>query len=135
MTPTATYVLQPLPHPSRANCCAAIQNAVDGMEVEIRAKGKKRSKASNRFYWRMLNQIAEDAWLEGRRYAANVWHHFYRMRFLGVIDGPCGTSFPISTSDLEQNEFNEYVRKVEVHAASELFISFTDLAEPTGRIK
>ena len=130
------YVLQPRPHPSRANCCKAIQTAADGMEVEIRPHRVKRSAEANRYYWAMLQQIAQDGWINGRRFAAETWHEFYRRRFIGVIDGPCGTSVAESSAKLTVKEFAEYVQKVEVHAASELCISFTDLAEPTGgRIK
>ena len=128
--PLATvYVLQPLPHPSRRNCCEAIQNAPDGMEVEIRAKRVQRSSEANRHYWAMLQQIAQDGWIDGRRFTAETWHEFYKRRFIGIIDGPCGTSIAESSSKLTRKEFADYVQKVEVHAASELRISFVDPAE------
>ena len=127
------YVLQPLPHPSRANCCAAIESAQDGMEVEIHTKRVKRSNAANRYDGQILQQISEEGWIEGRRYSAEVWHEWMKRRFIGVIDLPCGGSMAESSAKLTQPEFTLYVQKVEVHAASELRIEFTTNIQPQGR--
>ena len=133
-TGLALFVLQPLPGPSRANCIRAIQNAPDGMVVEIKQASTKRSAQANRYYWQMLKQISQDGWIEGRRYSAEVWHEWFKRRFIGVIDLPCGGSMAESSAKLTVKEFADYVQKVEVHAASELRIAITDLSEPMGRI-
>lgn len=129
------FILQPEPSPARRNCLNFIQRCPDGMTVEVKESKAKRSSQANRRYWAILQQIADDAWMEGRQYAADpVWHDFFKRRFIGVIDGPCGTSSAESTTKLNTKEFAQYVEKVEVFAATELGICLVEDIKPTGRM-
>ena len=119
----------------RANCIRTIQNLPDGWAVEIKEHKAKRSAEANRRYWAILAQIAEDGWIEGRRYSAEVWHEFAKRRFIGVIDGPGGISIAESSSRLNTKEFADYVQKVEVWAATELGITLTEPIEDYRRMK
>lgn len=103
------------------------------LAVEIGPEKRKRSVQANRYYWDLLNQISEQAWVEGRQYASEVWHECAKRRFLGLVDLPGGGHMAQSTTDLSVPEFAEYVQKVEVWAASELGVTLTEWNEPMGR--
>lgn len=112
----------------------AMAKAGAPMHLEITEAKAKRSTLANRYYWAVLGQIAEDAWIEGRQYAADpVWHEYFARKFVGVIELPGGGSMAESTSKLDKAEFAAYVQKVEVFAGQELGVTFMDRCEPLGR--
>ena len=94
--------------------------------VQIGPENTKRSLASNRYYWQLLNQVSERAWIEGRQYSTEVFHELMKRRFIGVIDLPGGGSMAMSSSDLSVREFIEYVEQVEVFAATDLGVVFME---------
>ena len=104
------------------------------MTVEIRDTKAKRSTQANRRYWAILNQIADEAWLEGRQYSADVWHEFMKRRFVGTVDLPGGVSMAESSAHLNTAEFAVFTEKVEVFAATELGITLVEDIEPAGRM-
>jgi len=104
------------------------------MHVEITDAKAKRSSQANRYYWRLLNQVAEEGWVEGRQYSAEVWHELFKRRFIGCIDMPNGQTMAESSAKLNISEFSAYTMRVEQFAASELGITLIEDAEPMGRI-
>ena len=128
------FILQPAPSPARRNCLNYLTRCPDGMVVEIRPNKAKRSAEQNRRYWAILNQVSEDAWLEGRQYSSDIWHEFMKRRFIGQIDGPGGISIAEASSKLNTAEFAHYCEMVEVFAATDLGITLTENIEPMGRV-
>ena len=105
------------------------------MQVDIKPESKKRSLQANRYYWQMLHQLAEQAWIEGRQYGSETWHEAAKRRHLGCIDLPGGGLMAMSTTDLSTSEFAEYVGRVEAWAATELGVTFEAIEWPIGRTK
>ena len=103
------------------------------MHLEVTDAKAKRSSQANRYYWQMLNQIADEAWIEGRQYSAEVWHEWMKRRFIGCIDMPNGQTMSESTTKLTKPEFSAYILKVESFAATELGITLTEDIQPIGR--
>jgi len=52
------------------------------LTVTIEAHREKRKNDQNSYYWLILNQIAEQAWLGNRQYSAEVWHFFFKKELL-----------------------------------------------------
>ena len=58
-------------------------DAVRPLEVVIREEKRKRSLDQNALYWAgPLRDIAEQAWVQGRQYSADVWHEHFKREFL-----------------------------------------------------
>jgi hypothetical protein len=97
------------------------------LRVEIEPEGKTRSKASNsRYFAGVITPISEQVWLEGRQYSKEAWHETAARKFLGVVDLPHGERMAISTANLSQKAFDEYVYQVEEWAQRELGVSFVE---------
>lgn len=64
--------------------------AKDGrfMAVYLVEHKEKRSNEQQGLMWIRLGEIAEQAWLEGRRYDDKVWHEYFKEQFLPEEDGP-----------------------------------------------
>lgn len=53
------------------------------LEIVVREQVKQRGHDANALMWAgPLKDIAEQAWLEGRQYSAEVWHHYFKVQFL-----------------------------------------------------
>lgn len=78
---------------------------------------KKRSNPANSRYWLLLHMIAEKVKPQGKIYSAEAFHEYFKQRYLGAddLDLPNGKTIniPHSTADLDTQEFNEYMAKVE----------------------
>ena len=118
---------------ARSNCLNYIGHCPDGMAVEIHEVKARRSIQANRRHWALMNQISEEAWIEGRQYSPEVWHEFFCRRFIGVIDLPGGTSMAESSSILNSKEFSEFDQKIEVYMSTELGLIPIEVIEPIGR--
>ena len=70
----------------RDRLMAAIKNLpVDverPLEVVIREVSVKRRDVQNALYWALLNEIAAQAWIEGRQYSADVLHEYMKRNLL-----------------------------------------------------
>lgn len=90
-------------------------------EVEIRPFKKQRTQPQNRYYWQMLQEVAEQLWVDGRQYDKDTLHEYFKGEFLGWNEKvlPSGELYrtPISTSKLPTKEFAEYVTRIEAWAA------------------
>lgn len=91
---------------------------------------RKRTKAQNRRYWGqgVLAQVAAQATVNGRLFDAEIWHEQFKRQFIGVIELPNGQVVGKSSTDLTTAEFSEFCDKVEAFAATELGVTFYDLA-------
>jgi hypothetical protein len=72
---------------------SAIQNApIDiewPLEVIIREEQKSRSLSANALMWAgPLNDIATQAWVNGKQYSALIWHEYFKEKFLPDFPDP-----------------------------------------------
>jgi hypothetical protein len=92
------------------------------LAVTVQEHKAKRSVEQNRLYWLLLNEIAEAGWVSGRRFSAEAWHEFFKVKFIGCEECPNGGTMGISTTTLAVSDFSDYIGKVEAYAATELGI-------------
>lgn len=88
--------------------------------VHMMEESSNRSLEQNRLYWRLLSNIADSAWVDGRQFGKDAWHEHFRDSFLSKIDGPMGGTYPSSTSKLTVKEFSEYINRIEAYACETL---------------
>ena len=125
--------------------CAAIHNAPAGVEVVIREPVKVRGLDQNGLYWLRLGEIADQAWLGGRQYSKEVWHHYCGIHIMSeqvvTKDGetrskweevPDGDAVAISTTKLERSCFAEYTEAVTAFGAG-LGVMFSANPNEVGR--
>ncbi len=90
------------------------------LAVTVAEHKAQRSDAANRKYWALLAEIAEGAWVGGRRYSKEQWHLWFAGEFIGWEDLPGGRRAPISTSTLDVASFSAYLDRVMQYAAEHL---------------
>ncbi len=97
----------------------AINNAPDGSILEIRESN--RTKSQNRFYWELLSAIEMQLVNEGRRYRAEIWHEYFKARYLvpKMMELPNGKLKEVerTTTDLSKKEFSDYIEQVMAFAS------------------
>ena len=97
------------------------------LAVSIGPEKTKRSIHANAFSWGVtLKQIAEQVWIGGRQFSADVWHEEFKDRFAPRIDKPLGGSTPISSTLMTVEQFATFNREVEAFAAQELHVRFVE---------
>lgn len=94
------------------------------LAVTVATHKDKRHNQQNRLYWQYLNQIAEQAMIEGKKFNAECWHEFFKMQFLGMVDLPNGHKIGESTTKLNVTDFASYVNNIEAYAVTELGVIF-----------
>lgn len=91
------------------------------LEVCIRPYNSKRSIEQNRRLWKLYGELADKAWVNGRRYSAETWHEYCKGIFLGyeLKAMPDGTEVktPISTTTLNTTEMTDYQNRLQAWAA------------------
>lgn len=91
------------------------------LEVCIRPYNSKRSIEQNRRLWKIYGELADKAWVNGRRYSAETWHEYCKGMFLGyeLKAMPDGSEFktPISTTTLNTAEMTDYQSRLQAWAA------------------
>ena len=91
------------------------------LEVCIRPYNSKRSIEQNRRLWKIYGELADKAWVNGRRYSAETWHEYCKGMFLGfeLRAMPDGTEVktPISTTTLNTAEMTDYQNRLQAWAA------------------
>ena len=91
------------------------------LEVCIRPYNSKRSIEQNRRLWKIYGELADKAWVNGRRYSAETWHEYCKGVLLGfdIKAMPDGTEVktPISTTTLNTAEMTEYQNRLQAWAA------------------
>lgn len=92
--------------------------------VSIDEYRAKRSTEQNKKLHALLNDIAEQAVVDGRQYSAEVWKEQIRRRFIGMeeLDLPDGSRVErgISTTSLSVGEFANLIEMVTAWAQTEL---------------
>ena len=91
--------------------------------VTVAEHKQKRSGEQNARYWALLSEIAEQVQVSGKYFDRDVWHEWMKDRFGPKIDGPTGL-LPSSTSQMNTEQFNQYMTQVESFAAQELGVEF-----------
>ena len=101
----------------------------NGKRLVLTVGLRKRTKPQNRRYWGkgVLAQIAEQATVNGRLFAAEVWHEMFKRMFIGVIELPDGGIQGMSSKDLDTAAFAEFCTQVEAFACTDLGVTFYDL--------
>ena len=91
---------------------------------------RKRTSRQNRRYWGkgVLAQVAAQAVVDGRMFSAEVWHEQFKRQFIGVEQLPDGSVIGKSSTGLSTTEFSAFCDQVEAYAATELGVTFYDLA-------
>lgn len=130
----------------RDNALTIIRNLpIDGsMQLVIGLKKKVRTPDQNSLMWvGPLADITEQAWVNGRQYSAEVWHEFFKRKYLPegteedcdrritkkwqgkwIID-PEGDRILIgSTTQLSTYGMSIYMTEVEAYSATELGVRF-----------
>lgn len=99
------------------------------LEITIRPYKAKRSYEQNKRLWAIYGELADKAWVNGRRYGAETWHEYCKGYFLGfeLKAMPDGSELktPISTTRLNVAEMTEYQNNIQSWAANEFKISWS----------
>lgn len=100
------------------------------LAVTIAEHKVKRNAEQNKKLHAMLNEIAAQAWVQGRQYDAETWKEFYRRRLIGSeeIDLPDGSRMErgISTTTLSVGECAEFIAQMEEDAVTRLGVVFSE---------
>lgn len=100
-----------------------------GSRWVLKVSRRRRTLAQNRRYWSqgVLAQVAAQATVAGRMFDAEIWHEFFKRKFIGVVELPDGTVTSKSSTRLTTAEFCSFCDQVEAYAATELGVTFYDL--------
>ena len=124
---------------------SAIQNApIDierPLEVIIREEQKSRSLSANALMWAgPLNDIATQAWVNGKQYSALIWHEYFKEKFLPDFPDPKQVKegymkyeetpdgrrvLTGSTNKLTKHGFSLYIEQIYAYGA-ELGVRFSE---------
>lgn len=104
----------------------ALADAGKPLAITVAEHRAKRSGEQNKRLWALLNEIAEQAMLDGKQYSAEAWHEHFKRTLIGVEELPGGGSVGISTTKLNVEEFGAYMTRIEAYAAQNFGIEFTD---------
>lgn len=101
-----------------------------GKKMVLVVSLRKRTAKQNKRYWGkgVLAQIAEQATTNGKLYKAEIWHEYFKRKFIGIIELPDGTYQGQSSTGLNTAEFCAFSDQVEAYAATDLGVEFVDLA-------
>jgi len=97
----------------------ALAAAEKPLTVHVAEYQAKRTLQQNAGYWALISQIAEEAWVDGKKFSRDAWHEFFREKYLTKLEGPAGL-YAVSTTSLTVREFSEFIGKVEAYAATQL---------------
>lgn len=105
--------------------------AEEGQPLRLIAtsSGTKRNAEQNKRYWGfVLKTVADQAWVQGRQFSAEVWHEFFARKF-GICEDltlPGGEviSRRKSTTQMSVAEFAEFMNECESYAAGSLGVQF-----------
>lgn len=97
----------------------------------VTTEERRRTPEANAFYWGVvLRAIAEQAWVNGNQFNADTWHEYYAEQYCPRVEVtlPTGEIFSrrMSTSEMKQKEFADYVTRVQANAATEHAVEFEE---------
>jgi hypothetical protein len=99
-------------------------NSGKPIEVLVRDVHRSRSPQANRYYWKLLRDISDQAWVDGKQYSAEAYHEWAKRQFIGMEELPGGGMIGLSTTTLSVADFADYITKIEAYAAEELGVRF-----------
>jgi hypothetical protein len=88
-------------------------------------KSKRSREQNKRYFGPILSAIVEQVVVDGRRYGKREWHHYFKGKFIGFVELPFGGLTPMSSKNLDVEEFSTFMQEVEAHAATELGVRFS----------
>ena len=100
------------------------------IEVEVKSFQPGDKSHERRWYWWSLTIIADQVVVDGRKRRKEVWHEYYKAKFLPVVDEFTVNGLthfvPKSTEDLSIKERRAYRYKIEADAIQELGVRFPE---------
>lgn len=106
----------------------AAADAGKPLAVSITENKTKRSIEQNKRLHALLQDISEQAWINGRQFDVDTWREHFNQTYIGVDDVvmPNGTTRRrgISSTTLDVQEFGAYMEKITAYAATELGVQF-----------
>lgn len=101
------------------------------LQVVVSEHKERRSDGQNAYMWAgILEPVAQQAFIGGTRYKAEVWHEFFKELYLPETNSrgmdkwqylPNGSRrLMMGTQHLNRDEMAEYLTKIAAHAANEL---------------
>jgi len=101
--------------------CASTIDAGKPLSIKISLYRKRRSIDQNARYWALLTEISQGMpdHMDGEYFAPEMWHEYFKRKFLGVEVGPYGEPVPKSTAKLSTVDMAEYQEQIEAWAAGE----------------
>jgi len=94
------------------------------IEVNICLHKTKRNLEQNKRLHAMLQEIANQVWINGKQFSMEAWKEQLKQIFLVVIELPNGRLMANPTHKLNTKECAEFMQKVEAYAVGELGVSF-----------
>ena len=99
------------------------------LRIIISTQEEKRREQQNKYYWAVvIRSIADQAWVDGKRFSGEVWHEHVARMFGILKDVTLPDSIVIqkrlSTTEMTVKEFSEYIENVTAWGASELGIRY-----------
>jgi hypothetical protein len=98
----------------RSKVIKMVTQAPDGYVVEI--KQANRTIEQNSLYWTAVHEIAESIFLNGKAFTPEVWHVYFKQRYLSgrMIELPNGQLIEAdaTTTELSKEEFSDFVNAV-----------------------
>lgn len=93
------------------------------LQLVITPVKSARTIEQNKRLWKIYNELSMGVWVDGKQFGADVWHEYFKRRFLGCDDLilPDGTQSTIthSTTKLNTQEMAEYQNQIQAWAAVE----------------
>lgn len=105
----------------------AVLNNGEVIEVNICLHKSKRNLEQNKRLHAMLQEIANQVWIDGKQFSMETWKEHFKQMFLGVIELPSGRLMANPTHKLNTKECAEFMQKVEAYAVSELGVIFESI--------
>ena len=108
---------------------SAMKQAGTPLRLIVTSAETKRNAEQNKRYWGfVLKTIAEQAWVEGAQYSADVWHEYFARKF-GVCEDitlPGGEVIVRrkSTTQMTVSEFTQFMQETEAYATQTLGVQF-----------
>lgn len=119
----------------RAQAIRAIQAipANEVMDFTLVPHKSSRSLEQNARYWSLLTEISEQLWPDGKQYEPEIYHEYFKGRFLGKVQVNFGENddaafVPKSTTKLAVKDFGDFMTQVEAWGV-EHGVKFTEWRE------
>jgi len=114
----------------RARFIESLMDAVLPLSVTVEPHIEGDQAHERAWYWWTLKIIAEQVMVNGKKYSKEVWHEWYKQKFLPIADEMTKDGKTVfihqSTEKLSIRKRREYRYQVEADAVQELGVMFPD---------